>query len=168
MIRNTVSVQYHRNAATSIDDFTRRLCREGVCCAVIFPFGSALTANRWCHLCDHAEYPAVSVRANFSRSPPKRSVGFLCELPLVEAAYLASIVIDLHTTLYIVLGHHHANEEVWIAPIVLLSTRSLGHVSWGKVRRLTEWRNTTGRPECFVVFKVWVSLLCTWPHWKCE
>jgi hypothetical protein len=33
--------------------------------------------------------------------PPNTSLVFLCELPQAEAAYLASIVIDLHTTLYI-------------------------------------------------------------------
>jgi hypothetical protein len=58
----------------------------------------------------YAEYPAVSLSANISRSPPTRSVGFLCELPLAEAAHLASrvhnlltsLVVVLHTTLYIV------------------------------------------------------------------
>jgi hypothetical protein len=61
--------------------------------------------------------PAVSGSANYSRSPPKRSVGFLYES---MQQYLASIVIDLHTI-------HCVGDvinEVWIAPIVLFSTRS--------------------------------------------
>jgi hypothetical protein len=35
-----------------------------------------------------------------------------------------------------------------IALIVFFSTRSISDVSWGKARRLTEWRNTPGRPGC--------------------
>jgi hypothetical protein len=39
---------------------------------------------------------------NSPYTPPNTSLAFLCGLlPLAEAAYLASIVIGLHTTLYI-------------------------------------------------------------------
>jgi hypothetical protein len=70
----------------------------------------------------HAEYPAVSVRANFSISLRRDRSIFYAMLPLAEAAYLASIVIDRHTCIV----HCHANE-VWTALIVLFSTISLGH-----------------------------------------
>jgi hypothetical protein len=46
-------------------------------------------------------------------TPPNTSLAFLCRLmPLAEAAYLAAIVINLHTTLYITLcrRRHHASE----------------------------------------------------------
>jgi hypothetical protein len=36
--------------------------------------------------------------------------------------------------------------HISIALIVLFSTRSLSHVSWGKTRSLPEWRNNPGRP----------------------
>jgi hypothetical protein len=42
-------------------------------------------------------YPVVSVGANFFRSPPKRSVGFLCELPLAEAAEAAYLTVKEDT-----------------------------------------------------------------------
>jgi hypothetical protein len=49
----------------------------------------------------HAEYPAVSVGANFSRYTAEHIVWFYMRLlPLTEAAYLASIV--SRTTHYIV------------------------------------------------------------------
>jgi hypothetical protein len=43
---------------------------------------------------------------------------------------------------------HHASEVQQ-----LFSTRSVSDVSWGKVRSLTEWRNTIGKPGwVYIVF----------------
>jgi hypothetical protein len=49
----------------------------------------------------HAEYPAdESVSANFSRYPPERAPSIVyARAASQQGSYLASIVIDLHTTL---------------------------------------------------------------------
>jgi hypothetical protein len=82
----------------------------------------------------------------------------LAEAAYHEAAYHASIVTDLHTTLYIVDRRRHHANKVWIARIMLFSTCSISHVSWGKVRSLTEWRSAPGRHGCLLS----CLLECSW------
>jgi hypothetical protein len=104
---------------------------------------------------NHAEYTRFQSVQTSPDTPLNTSLAFLCMLPLADAAYLASIVIGLHTPSC---QRGRNSSYSWH------ELSAMADVSWGKVVcSLTEWRNTPGRPGC--LSDVSWGKVCSWTEW---